>query len=334
MLFVGPATRVASRAVALAVPCAVLVAAARVLLATSSTHQCEPGATTLTIAAVGDSLTFDHECKPSVGGNVLHIGPYYDATCDINQTWPAIATRRLRKQPCSPALGCRHAVIRNFGRRGVVLDPGHALSCRREGMPCAEALASDADVVLLMLGTNDANVGAYGSWDTAAFRAQYVSLVEAFVAMPRSPRVVIMSPPPVLVDQRYGVDWRIANSTLPAVARAVAERTGVEFLDAFSAFAGHARSAGAAARGACTALLTPTSREPAHWPPLKDAQTACLTCDGVHTTPAGSRLFADLVVRQLATRRRARAAVTTDEDDLHGTRAPPDSVCVTSDVNS
>ena len=39
-----------------------------------------------------------------------------------------------------------------------------------------------------------------------------------------------------------------------------------------------------------------------------------------HTTPAGSRLFADLVVRQLATRRRARAAVTTDEDDLHGTR--------------
>ena len=127
-----PATRVASRAVALAVPCAFSrggVCCSRV----SATHQCQPGATTLTIAAVGDSLTFDHECKPSVGGNVLHIGPYYDATCDINQTWPAIATRRLREQPCSPALGCRHAVIRNFGRRGVGPDPGPQLLVQARG---------------------------------------------------------------------------------------------------------------------------------------------------------------------------------------------------------
>ena len=64
-------------------------------------------------------------------------------------------------------------------------------------MPCTKALASDADVILVMLGSNDAKVSC-GTLDAAAFQAEYLSLIESLVAMPRSPRVIVMSPPPAL----------------------------------------------------------------------------------------------------------------------------------------
>ena len=51
-----------------------------------------------------------------------------------------------------------------------------------------KATASDADIVVIMLGTNDAKAN---NWKLAAeyFRADYAALIEVFRAMASSPRV-------------------------------------------------------------------------------------------------------------------------------------------------
>ena len=104
-----------------------------------------------------------------------------------------------------------------------------------------------------------------------------------------------MIPPPAWADGRYDIDQATVNRSLPSAVRAVAEAVeGVEVLDVFGPFREYAASA--AARTDCADLFRRPIR---HWPPLLDAHSKCLTCDGIHTTPEGSRLLADLVVEKL-----------------------------------
>ena len=57
-----------------------------------------------------------------------------------------------------------------------------------------KSLAWNPDLVLLMLGTNDTKKR---NWDPDIFRRDYRRLVESYLALPSSPRVVLIAPIPI-----------------------------------------------------------------------------------------------------------------------------------------
>ena len=101
------------------------------------------------------------------------------------------------------------------------------------------ASASDADIVVLMLGTNDAKKQ---NWPLAPkhFLEDYKAMIEVFRAMPSRPEILIMSPPPLYRDGVYGMLQVAVNTELqryvPLVARANGLRPPV---DLFSLWQSH-----------------------------------------------------------------------------------------------
>ena len=61
----------------------------------------------------------------------------------------------------------------------------------------AAAIASDADVVVLMLGTNDAKRVNWGADSAEAYSRDSLAMISSFRAMPSKARVMMMIPPPM-----------------------------------------------------------------------------------------------------------------------------------------
>jgi lysophospholipase L1-like esterase len=68
------------------------------------------------------------------------------------------------------------------------------------------ALASEADVVLLMLGTNDAKTY---QWNETEYVADYLEMAASFLNMPSSPQLYIMVPPPLYLDNAYSMSQQV-----------------------------------------------------------------------------------------------------------------------------
>ena len=115
------------------------------------------------IACIGDSLTWGFTLPDS-----------------RRQSYPALLQELL---------GTDYEV-RNFGCNGA--------SVRRDAdLPYVETLvygesrAWNPDIVLLMLGSNDATPW---DWDVAAFRFDYERLVTSYRELPTQPRVILIAP--------------------------------------------------------------------------------------------------------------------------------------------
>lgn len=78
-----------------------------------------------------------------------------------------------------------------------------------------KATSSNADVVVIMLGTNDAKKN---NWEHLApsYPADYQAMLDVFASMASRPRILIMTPPPLYKDGRYGM--------LRAPARRIAQK--------------------------------------------------------------------------------------------------------------
>ena len=63
-----------------------------------------------------------------------------------------------------------------------------------------EALKSNADIVILMLGTNDSKIS---QWNEEDFRRDYLEMSRNFLAMESKPSLYIMIPPPLYADGVY-----------------------------------------------------------------------------------------------------------------------------------
>mmetsp|Transcript_27611 Transcript_27611/g.55196 ORF Transcript_27611/g.55196 Transcript_27611/m.55196 type:complete len:224 (-) Transcript_27611:29-700(-) len=101
-----------------------------------------------------------------------------------------------------------------------------------------EAMASEADVVLIQLGTNDAK--SY-QWNEEAYVSAYAEMINGFVTQASgSPKIYISIPPPLYTDGVYEMDQEIINERLPVLLPAIAASntnvTGV--VDVFSAMGG------------------------------------------------------------------------------------------------
>ena len=94
----------------------------------------------------------------------------------------------------------------------------------------AEARASRSDIVVLMLGTNDAK-GDRWNLSAVALPIDYVAMAHSFLSLKPAPKLYLMVPPPLYRDQRYNMNQTVINSIFPgsgpAGVRTIAKTLGL-----------------------------------------------------------------------------------------------------------
>ena len=115
------------------------------------------------VACIGDSITW---------GFTL-LNPW-------KQSYPAILQEKL-----GPGYQ-----VRNFGHNDASarFDADTPYVRKKE---YSESLAWNPDIVLLMLGTNDTK---RRNWDPDIFRRDYGRIVDSYMKLPSSPRVILIAP--------------------------------------------------------------------------------------------------------------------------------------------
>mmetsp|Transcript_2937 Transcript_2937/g.5598 ORF Transcript_2937/g.5598 Transcript_2937/m.5598 type:complete len:252 (+) Transcript_2937:4-759(+) len=106
------------------------------------------------------------------------------------------------------------------------------------------ALDSNPDIVVLMLGTNDAK---YYNWGphSSEYPIDYLDMVSVFQSLPSRPQVFTMIPPPLYKDGQYDMNQTVINSfypgtDLPGSIRAIAQTAGLPPpIDLFDVFQAH-----------------------------------------------------------------------------------------------
>lgn len=90
------------------------------------------------------------------------------------------------------------------------------------------------DIVIIMLGTNDAKPFNWVFKDQ--FMADYLSLIEHFGKM--GAKVYIGIPAPVYGNGNFSIDASILNNEVVPLIRQVAEKAGAPFIDVYKALSG------------------------------------------------------------------------------------------------
>jgi acyl-CoA thioesterase I len=122
-----------------------------------------------------------------------------------------------------------------------------------------DALHFQPDIVLIMLGTNDAQPSLIPY--NVTFVSDYVQIIQSFQALPNNPKIYVVLPPPIFSDQGGKMNPQYFQITIiPNIAQA-ANITGCSTIDVYSALYGHPE----------------------------------YSTDGVHINPAGAKVIADTV---------------------------------------
>lgn len=116
-------------------------------------------------------------------------------------------------------LGNGYAVS-NFGQSGATAMEDGDLPYKTCSV-YSESLAFLPDIVVIMLGTNDAKSMNWQGAD--AYKEDYGALIDDYLALSSAPTVYVLLPPPAFTDV-YGIDTVIANEVRFAAAEVAAER--------------------------------------------------------------------------------------------------------------
>lgn len=121
--------------------------------------------------------------------------------------------------------------VSNFGVGGSTVSLGSS----KPYMNQAEfqwAKARMPNVVVIMLGTNDANMATYQHIDS--FVADYKELVESFQRLPSNPEIWLVKPPPIFSDTLGSMDTNLEQVVIPRIEQ-VADEMGLPLIDIYSA---------------------------------------------------------------------------------------------------
>ena len=160
------------------------------------------------VACIGDSLTWG-----------------FSLPDPLRQSYPALLQERL---------GAEYEV-RNFGCNGASVRCDSDLPFV-ETLAYSESLVWNPDIVLLMLGSNDATPW---SWDAVAFRDDYERLVASYRELPSLPRVILIAPIRMfrVVGMTFGgLSPEILEEGVRPVIREVAGECGLQCLDLVDLF--------------------------------------------------------------------------------------------------
>ena len=121
--------------------------------------------------------------------------------------------------------------VQNFGKKSATLMKAGSLPYWNTSQYSA-SLNYNPDVVVIMLGTNDAK--PYNWANNTPFVPDYTALIQSYKNLPSSPIVYICYPPPVYAEVSGITDARIKNEVIPKIAQ-VASSNAVEVIDIYSA---------------------------------------------------------------------------------------------------
>jgi lysophospholipase L1-like esterase len=133
-------------------------------------------------------------------------------------------------------LGTTHYTVGNFGVGSTTV----LLNTDTPYMNTSafkSALDFNPDIVVIMLGTNDAqpNLKEYN----ASFVGDYVTLIKAFQALKSNPQIWVVLPPPIFSDQSGKLDPDYFSSFLISSISQAASETHVQVIDVYSALANY-----------------------------------------------------------------------------------------------
>ncbi len=186
----------------LAVGLATVLAVSGLAAYYASISQYHPAKTVIRVACVGDSLTQSTEY------------PY--------DLWML--------------LGNESYSLHNFGA-GSTMITLQSETPYMNTTACNDALHFKPNIVIIMLGTNDAqpSVERYN----ATFVQDYVALIEGFQELSSKPQIWLMLPPPIFSNQSGKIDPEYFKATvIPGIEQA-ANTTNLPIIDVYSVFAGH-----------------------------------------------------------------------------------------------
>jgi acyl-CoA thioesterase I len=103
--------------------------------------------------------------------------------------------------------------------------------------PFQSALEFNPGIVIIMLGTNDAQPNL--KIDNASFVGDYITLIAAFQALSSKPDIWIVLPPPIFSDQGGKIDPEYFKDTLIPFIEQAATQTNLSTIDVFSALASY-----------------------------------------------------------------------------------------------
>jgi alpha-L-fucosidase 2 len=98
------------------------------------------------------------------------------------------------------------------------------------------AKASQPQIVIILLGTNDANPAYQQYIDN--FTRDYKALISAFEALGSKPKIYMVLPPPIFSDSLGPYNSILVQNVIPKI-RQVANETGLPLIDLYSAMVGH-----------------------------------------------------------------------------------------------
>jgi lysophospholipase L1-like esterase len=101
----------------------------------------------------------------------------------------------------------------------------------------SEALEYRPNIVIIMLGTNDAQPSLHSY--NHSFTTDYTLLINSFLGLESKPEVWVVLPPPIISNQSGAIDSAyFDDQIIPGIMQA-ANQTGMPVIDVHSAFAGH-----------------------------------------------------------------------------------------------
>ena len=102
----------------------------------------------------------------------------------------------------------------------------------------AASRSEDADVVIIMLGTNDSKASF---WDKENYTKEYEAFIKGYMDMESSPEVYIMIPPRVYAEVKsdYDCDNAVVSGELREAVVSLGATLGVEVIDLYSVTDGH-----------------------------------------------------------------------------------------------
>jgi lysophospholipase L1-like esterase len=148
-------------------------------------------------------------------------------------------------QQLQQMLGTALYNVSNLGVSGMTMltdglcgsvKPEIGSNCSWIGTPAyPNALALRADIYTIMLGTNDAK---YYNWfdlqnnSTDSYVLDYLDLILQLKSLKTpSPRVILLTPPPLYAPFPYGMNATVINAFLPVLVKRIARVAAVEVID-------------------------------------------------------------------------------------------------------
>ena len=127
-------------------------------------------------------------------------------------------------------------IVGNFGVAGSTVSHDSKIPYSNQ-TTFKNAIHSNPDIVLIMLGTNDANPEI--AYSTETFEEDYANLVTAFQDLPNKPHIVVVGSPPIFATASTYNNTYLVNTIIPHTNN-IAVQMNLSTVDMYSVFGEHA----------------------------------------------------------------------------------------------